>query len=157
MAPQPPSTPTPASPPPPRPPAAPQAFPEPATLEDVQGLRRWLWVVAIWAVAASAIALIALIDRPDDPKPDRDAARIASLERRVDTRLTALERQVSEAGKAEDLSRLQSRLDKAEKAAADAESASEGATKELSSLDKRVEELETRTEALADQQKTAQP
>src|SRR3954468_3385142 len=33
----------------------------PATIEDVRRVRRWVWVAGIWAVAATVIAIIALL------------------------------------------------------------------------------------------------
>ena len=39
--------------------------PKPATAEDLRGLRRWLLVAGVWAVAATAIAVIALVKAND--------------------------------------------------------------------------------------------
>src|SRR5918992_569980 len=66
---------------------------EPATQGDVKTLRRWLIVAAVWAVAASAIALIALLD--DDTGGDGgngESSQSASrVEQRLESRIEQLE------------------------------------------------------------------
>ena len=131
---------------PPVPEQRPAAYPEPATLDDLSAVRRWLWVVAVWAVAASAIALIALIDRPEDPKPDRDAERIVSAERRLGGRIDRLEERVSQAGSAQDLTKLQSRVEEAERSASKASRTADQADERISDLEERLDDLEQRVD-----------
>jgi hypothetical protein len=38
----------------------------PATIEDVRASRRWTVVALVWAIAASAIAVIALVQNSND-------------------------------------------------------------------------------------------
>jgi uncharacterized protein (DUF342 family) len=64
---------------------------------EFRSLRRWVIVATIWAVAASAVALVALISGRNDA-----SSRVA-----VDTRLTKLERTLDKR-----LSRIERRLDK---------------------------------------------
>ena len=50
----------------------------PATLADIRSLRRWLAVAAVWAVAATALGVIALLKANEDdsarPAPRRPAS-----------------------------------------------------------------------------------
>ncbi len=39
---------------------------EPATRGDLRALRRWVLVAGVWAVAATAVAIIALLDTSND-------------------------------------------------------------------------------------------
>jgi hypothetical protein len=77
-----------------RPPAGARQAVRPA---DLRGLRRWVAVATIWAVAASAVAIVALISGRNDA-----SSRVA-----VDTRLTRLERTLDKR-----LSRIETRLAK---------------------------------------------
>ena len=72
----------------------------PATIEDVRSLRRWLIVVAIWAVAASAIALIALL-ADDSSSSGNDSSssqidRLVSSQQELNDRVDELEKQVQD-------------------------------------------------------------
>ena len=46
----------------------------PATLGDLRSLRRWLAVTAVWAVAATALGVIALIEANKDDTADQTKA-----------------------------------------------------------------------------------
>ena len=88
------------------PPEVPDAPPErdpdlqPATHGDLRSLRRWLLVTAVWAVAATAIALIALLSEDDSAKKESQSTRsqkVTQLERDVNSRLDTLEEDVESA------------------------------------------------------------
>ncbi len=54
----------------PQPPPAPVTPPgsRPVAAEEVDRIRRWLWVAAIWALAVPLVALLAVVeDRTDEP------------------------------------------------------------------------------------------
>ena len=81
--------------------------------EDLRSLRRWVVVAGVWAVAATAIALIALLDTSDGDareQADRATARAATTERTLDRRIDALERRLEDLPRSEDVSELQERL-----------------------------------------------
>ena len=116
----------------------------PATVRDLRDLRRWLLVVGAWAVAATAIAVIALVvaNRAEEEEGVRTANRIRELQGRLDGRIDRLESRIAELPASEDISNLDSRLGELE--------ASSGAVSrrlarlggELDGLEQRVEELE---------------
>lgn len=127
----------------------------PATVEDVRASRRWTWVALAWAIAASAIAVIALLaandnsnDQPaqttSDPTP-----RIERLEKQTNDRLDAFSRRLNNTASQDDVQKLEKRLAKAEDdataAKADSAKAADTIDKQQTSIDdleKRVEELE---------------
>ena len=71
---------------------------EPATQDDLRTLRRWVVVAGVWAVAATAVALIALLDdsgRAAERRANETGKRIAAGEQRVEARLARLERRLA--------------------------------------------------------------
>ena len=121
----------------------------PARVSDLRSLRRWLLVAAVWATAATAIAVIALIAaddaREDNTKVGRQSARttaqIADARRRLDQRLGELEDRLDELASAEDLSNLSNRLERVE-------GANGRTSDELEELSGSIEDLESRVESL---------
>src|ERR671914_2449052 len=98
-----------ATPPPPPPSPPPEPGPasgavdedeaRPATLGEVKSLRRWLVVTGVWAVAASAIAIIALLDVLEDDQRDPSVATVGQVNRlqeNVNERLDELEPRIDE-------------------------------------------------------------
>jgi septal ring factor EnvC (AmiA/AmiB activator) len=148
--------PTPAGPPPDAPLEARDPY-EPATVEDLRTLRRWLAVVGIWAVAASAVALIALFDTAEEPQTSGDQAETASqisrVQRNLDERLDELEKDVAEGSASrEDVARLERRVRRAEGQSADAREDAGRARESSSDLDGRLDDLEDRVQRLEDEQ-----
>jgi TolA-binding protein len=120
----------------------------PARASDLRSLRRWLLVAAVWATAATAIAVIALIAadhaREDNTQAGRRSARtaaqISDAQRRLERRLDELERRVAALPSAEEVSDLNNRLKRVEDA--------EGRTSdELEQLTNAIDDLETRVES----------
>ena len=135
--------------PPPPPPGEPIPPEEedlrPATLGDVRSLRRWVAVAGVWAVAASAVAIIALLESDDDNPRDPGLVRTRQLDRveeDLSERIDALETRVEEAATAEDVRRLQRRVQQAETRAADANDEASALRSDVDDLQTRVEELE---------------
>ena len=139
-----------------QPDAPPAPSPEdtaPATQEDLRVLRRWVIVAGVWAVAATAIGIIALLDTSgtDAEKQASDASdRAAAVERSVDqqnAQIKALEKRLDDLPQTADVSKLEDRLsaaeDDASKAAEDAKSA-----------DEKVTDLEDRVQTLEDESGT---
>ena len=125
----------------------------PATVGELRTLRRWLLVAGVWAVAATAIAIIALLDDDSQPAPadNASASRLERLERDLSGRIDDLSQKVDDGASSEDVKRLQDRLEQAEEDASKAADDSRRARQSLSDLDDRVGELEDRVDALAAQ------
>ncbi len=119
--------------------------PEPLSTDDIRGLRRWVTVAGVWAVAATVIALIALLDTSDsEAEKDADAAtdRVVKVQRALDGRFDALERRLEGLARSDDVSRLQQRLSRVEKSASEAARSSESADDKAADLEERVQQLE---------------
>ena len=129
--------------PPPRP--RPPERPEPLSADDIRGLRRWVIVAGVWSVAATAIALIALLDTSDseaEKDADAAAARIVKVERTHDGRFDALERRLEGLPRSDDVTRLQERLARVERSASQAAQSSKDADEKAGDLEERVKQLE---------------
>ncbi|HYN51377.1 MAG TPA: type I-E CRISPR-associated protein Cse2/CasB [Thermoleophilaceae bacterium] len=127
----------------------------PVQAGDLRSLRRWLIVGAVWATAATAIAVIALIAannaREDNTEAGRQSARtageIGAAQRRLDQRLDEIESRLDELASADDVSELETRL----KGVEDADTPTVEELEELSgSVDDLEKRLETLEEAPAD-------
>jgi outer membrane murein-binding lipoprotein Lpp len=129
---------------------APDPDARPATAGELRGLRRWLVVTAIWAVAASAIGLIALFGGlSSDQKGGADAGQVADLARKVAELQSKVSRATSDASDAaQTASQLSSGIDEANSTASDAKSAAADASSTVSDLQQKVDELEQRVELL---------
>jgi TolA-binding protein len=139
----------PAPPPAPAPPAAPPpaARPELATQDDVRSLRRWLLVAGVWAVAATAIAVIALVQANKDDSAqigEQTASQVGKVQRDLNNRLDAIEKQLEDLAPASDISRLDKRLQKVEDQASKTGTQLEKLNGRVDDLEKRVEDLESR-------------
>ena len=112
-------------------------------------------VAGVWAVAATVIALIALLDTSDSQaEKDADAAtdRIVRVQRALDGRFDSLERRLAGVARAEDVSRLQQRLSRVEKSASEAAESSKSADDKARDLEERVEQLEDDASAADEEQ-----
>ena len=122
----------------------------PARVGDLRSLRRWLLVAAVWATAATAIAVIALIaaDRAREDNTEasrrtiRAAGQLAGAQRRLDERLDGLERRLDKLPEAEDVSNLANRLKRVETSNGRASDRIEELAGSLDDLERRVESLE---------------
>ena len=125
----------------------------PATVGQLRTLRRWVAVAGVWAVAATAVALIALLandgdDQPRDDGGNRVAADLGRLQRSLDERLGELERRVRDGASSEDLQRLDRRLQELEDEVSSASADAADAGDAVEALGNRVDDLESRIEAL---------
>jgi polyhydroxyalkanoate synthesis regulator phasin len=120
---------------------------EPATVGDVRSLRRWMIVALVWAIAASAIALLALLD--DDTGGDGDNGSSSSatrVERRLETRIDELEQRVERAPSGGDIEELSGRVDEVE---GQVEGLGDAPSQDsIDQLGERIDELEQRVEDL---------
>jgi septal ring factor EnvC (AmiA/AmiB activator) len=120
----------------------------PATVGDLRGIRRWLLVTAVWAVAATALGVIALIQANKDDSAGRtqSAADLARVQRDLAGRIDELKSQVDELPTSDDLSKLDGRIKDVEKKADRAGSDVEKVNGRLDDLEQRVDDLESSTE-----------
>jgi hypothetical protein len=119
----------------------------PATHEDLRALRRWLLVAGAWAVAASAIALVALLNDDDEPRRDPRAGS-AAVERSLETRIETLERAVEDAPTRDDVSQLGRRSEQAASDASEASASAREAEDAQKEQTERIEDLEQRLDDL---------
>ena len=129
----------------------------PATVDDVRASRRWTWVALVWAVAASIIAVIALVNGNNSndnnaPAQTSDAVtqqQLQDFQKQVNDRLDAFSRRLNDTASSADLQKLDKRVTQVEDAqskAGDAESKQNDAVTQLQSdvkdLQQRVSDLE---------------
>ncbi|MDQ3587929.1 MAG: hypothetical protein M3350_02725 [Actinomycetota bacterium] len=133
---------------PPQQPVAQALLPDdqrPATAEDVKGLRRWAIVAGVWAVAATALAVMALLKPAPDEGPDPAAAAnrsINRLEGRLGGRFQRLEDRVGLLPNAADLQKLDTRTQRVESRAGQAAGDAGAARDSIGKLQDRVEKVE---------------
>lgn len=121
----------------------------PPEQEELRGLRRWLIVAGAWAVAASAIALIALFTgRQDSEKEARSAAQeqVGELRQRLDARVKSLSDQVEQHSQV--LGRLSGEVQEAGSDATEAKRTADRARGSVSSLRDEVEQLSSTVDDL---------
>ena len=134
--------------------AAVEAAPRIATVDDLRSLRRWLLVAIVWAVAATAIAVIALVvaNRFNEEELNaRTADQIREVQRGLENRIDDLESRIGELPTSEDITDLDNRLGEVEDRVGTTSDQLDRLSGRLDDLDQRVEELEqTETSAQTD-------
>jgi TolA-binding protein len=115
----------------------------PATIGQFKSLRRWLIVTGIWAVAATAIAVFALIQANEQDEAGREEAKgeLGRVQRQLNGRIDDLEQRVDGLPTSKDVSNLDGRLSKVEDDVAQA-------TEDVGRLSGRVDDLEGRVDEL---------
>jgi septal ring factor EnvC (AmiA/AmiB activator) len=121
----------------------------PATIAQVKGLRRWLIVAGVWAVAATALAVFALIqaNRADDEGREQAVGEFGRVQRQLNERIDDLEQRVDGLPTSADLSDLENRLGQVEDDASQATQDVERLSNRVDDLEGRVDELEQEAEA----------
>jgi archaellum component FlaC len=121
----------------------------PATVAQVKGLRRWLIVAGVWAVAATALAAFALIqaNKADDEGREQAVGELSRVQRQLNERIDDLERRVASLPTSADLSALEDRLGQVEDDASQA-------TEDVQRLGNRVDDLEGRVDELEQEAET---
>jgi septal ring factor EnvC (AmiA/AmiB activator) len=116
-----------------------------ATLGDIRTLRRWLLVTAVWAVAATALGVIALIqaNKDDTSGQTQSAADLARVQRDLSGRIDDLKSQVDGLPTSDDLSKLDGRIKDVEKKADSTGSDLDKLNGRVDDLEKRVDDLES--------------
>ena len=121
-----------------------------ATVGDLRSLRRWLVVAAVWAVAATALGVIALIQANKDDDSGRTtqtAADLARVQRDLAGRIDDLKAQVDELPTSDDLSKLDGRTRDVEKQADSTASNIDKLNGRIDDLEQRVDDLESSNES----------
>jgi predicted nuclease with TOPRIM domain len=115
----------------------------PATLGELRSTRRWLAVTAVWAVAATALAVFALIEanKDDDEARMQVAGELGRVQRTLNERMDELESRIDELPTSEDLSNLDGRLQ-------DLEDTSDNVSTNVERLGNRLDDLEARVDEL---------
>jgi hypothetical protein len=126
-----------------------EPYPEdaaPATVGELRSLRRWLVVAGVWAVAASAIAIIALLTANDNQSKRSPGAvtgsQLSGVQRDLDERIDALEKQVKTLPRSDDVSKLEDRLKTAEDRANSARDDVKAVRTDVDDLKQRVDAVE---------------
>jgi septal ring factor EnvC (AmiA/AmiB activator) len=117
----------------------------PATKDDLRAIRRWLLVAGVWAVAATAIAVIALVTANQDDSEEigaKTASQIGRVQRDLNERLDQIEQRLDTLAPAEDVTRLDNRLKKVEDAAGKTTDKLDTISDDVDDLKSRVDELE---------------
>ena len=122
----------------------------PATLADIRSLRRWLAVAAVWAVAATALGVIALLEANKDDSADqtRAAGELGRVQKQLNSRIDELEGRIDELPTSDDVSKLDGRLKAVEGKVDKSTAATDRLSSRVDDLDGRVDDLESRVEAL---------
>jgi septal ring factor EnvC (AmiA/AmiB activator) len=117
----------------------------PATVGELRTLKRWLIVAGVWAVAASAIAIIALLAAADNEQR-RPAAvtnsQLRGVQRDLDERIDEVERRLEELPQSDDLSKLEGRLKTAEDRVGAARDDARALRTDVDDLQQKVDDLE---------------
>ena len=118
---------------------------EPATRGELRTIRRWLLVTGVWALAATAIALIALLSVDDTAEKESRSVseELTRFQKDVDRRLDAIEQDVADAPTQEDVTNLAKRLSRVETKASDAATEAKDVKSSIDDLETRVEDLES--------------
>ena len=135
----------------------------PATVEDVRATRRWTWVAFAWAIAASAIAVIALIqagkDNSNDNTPTSTTQSVTQqqfedFKKQTNDRLDAFSHRLSGTAQQADVDKLDKRLTQVEddlsQLKGDSGKQSDAVTQlqsDMKDLQKRVDDLESQQQS----------
>jgi chromosome segregation ATPase len=135
------------------PPGVPPSRPEPVTTDDLRAVRRWLLVAGVWAAAATAIAVIALINsnsKDDERRSARTTSQITRVQRQLSDRLDELDSRISDLAPATDVAKLDTRLKKTEEAVSKATDRLDAVGKDVDKLQSRVDDLEQQVQSSTD-------
>jgi septal ring factor EnvC (AmiA/AmiB activator) len=115
----------------------------PATYGELRSTRRWLAVAGVWAVAATALAVFALIEanKNDDTARTQAAGEIGRVQRQLNARMDDLEQRVDELPTSDAINKLDSRLQ-------DLEDSSDNVGTDIERLGNRLDDLESRVDDL---------
>ena len=115
----------------------------PATYGELRSTRRWLAVAGVWAVAATALAVFAMIEanKDDDTARTQAAGELGRVQRQLNDRIDGLESRIEELPSSDDVSKLDNRIK-------DLEDASDKTSTDIDRLGNRLDDLEGRVDDL---------
>jgi predicted nuclease with TOPRIM domain len=116
----------------------------PATVGQFKSLRRWLIVAGVWAVAATALAVFALVqaNQEDEEGREQAAGELGRVQGQLNNRLDDLEQRIEGLPTSDDVSNLEDRLGQVEDDASRATQSVERLGNRLDDLEGRVDQLE---------------
>jgi chromosome segregation ATPase len=122
----------------------------PATLADIRSLRRWLAVAAVWAVAATALGVIALLEANKDDTADqtRAASELGRVQKQLNSRIDDLESRIEELPTSDDVSKLDGRLKTVEDKVDKNTTATDRLSGRIDDVEGQVDDLTSRVEEL---------
>jgi DNA repair ATPase RecN len=137
--------------PPPREPPPPPYVEDdrPATYGELRSTRRWLAVAGVWAVAATAIAVFALVEanKDDDTARTQAAGELGKVQRQLNDRIDEVDSRIDDLPTSEDLSNLDNRLKKVEDGADKTGADIERLGNRLDDVESRLDDLEQANES----------
>ena len=121
---------------------------QPATLGQLKSTRRWLAVAGVWAVAATALGVIALIqaNKDDDSGKTQSAADLARVQKNLSNRIDDLESRVDDLPTSDDVAKLDGRIKDVEKKVDTTGSDVDKLNGRVDDLESRVDDLESSSE-----------
>jgi septal ring factor EnvC (AmiA/AmiB activator) len=124
----------------------------PATYGELRSTRRWLAVAGVWAVAATALAVFALIEanKNDDTARTQAAGEIGRVQRQLNARMDDLEQRVDELPTSDAINKLDSRLQYLEDSSDKVGTDIERLGNRLDDVESRVDDLEQAIESQAE-------
>lgn len=116
----------------------------PATYGELRSTRRWLAVAGVWAIAATALAVFALIEanKEDDTARTQAAGELGRVQRALNDRIDGLEARIDDLPTSDDISKLDNRLKQVEQGADRTSTDIERLGNRMDDLESRVDELE---------------
>jgi len=120
-----------------------------ATVGELRSTRRWLAVAAVWAVAATALGVLALIEanKDDDAARTQAAGELGRVQRTLNDRIDELESRVDELPTSDDLSKLDGRIKDIEAGADKSGAGIEKLGGRLDDVEQRVDDVEQAQES----------
>lgn len=116
----------------------------PATVGQFKSLRRWLIVAGVWAVAATALAVFALVqaNQEDEEGRQQAAGELGRVQSQLNNRIDDLEQRIEGLPTSDDVSNLDDRLAQAEDDTSKASQSVERLGNRMDDLEERVDQLE---------------
>ena len=120
-------------------------------MDEVRALRRWVLVAGVWAVAATAIAVIALVqaNNNDDTAKigQQTASQIGRVQRDLNKRLDAVENRLNDFAPSADVAKLDNRLKKVENDLTKSTTKLDKASAQVDDLKTKVDDLESKQQS----------
>jgi septal ring factor EnvC (AmiA/AmiB activator) len=116
----------------------------PASVGQLKTLRRWLIVTAVWAVAATALGVFALVEanQQEEANQERAAGELGRVQRQLNDRIADLEKRVDGLPTSEDVQDLDSRLGRVEDDAGATADSLEKLTDRVDGIERDLNDLE---------------